>query len=187
MTDALAESAQPSSNGRTYLIALLLIAVAGFAGVWSLSQAWVTAITNSGFGDEPVAVTGSTLYPLSLAGAWLGLAGAVAVIATAGIVRRVVGLLICLAAAALAVGPMACLLSSEAVIIGDSAQAAAESARRTSWWALTAICAIAMIIAGLMVWRFGGQWRALSGRQDGSAKVSASDWELLDRGEDPTA
>lgn len=187
MTDPSVGPTQPPSGGRAYLIALLLIAVSGFAGVWSLSQPWVTAVTNSGFGNEPVSVTGSALYPLSLAGAWLGLAGAVAVIATAGIVRRVVGLLICLSAAAVAVGPVAFLLSSEAVMLSDSVQAAADSAQRTSWWVLTGACAIAMTVAGLMVWRSGLQWRSLSGRQDGSAKVAASDWELLDRGEDPTA
>ena len=187
MTETPPEPRSPSPHGRTYLIALLLIAAAGFGGVWALSQPWVTAVTNAGFGDEPVTVAGSTLYPLSVAGAWLGLAGAVAVIATAGIVRRVVGLLICLAAAALAVGPMAFWLSSEAVMISDSTQVTAESVSRTSWWALTALCSLAMIVAGLMVWRFGSQWRALSGRQVGSTKVAASDWELLDRGEDPTA
>ena len=84
MTETPPEPRSPSPHGRTYLIALLLIAAAGFGGVWALSQPWVTAVTNAGFGDEPVTVAGSTLYPLSVAGAWLGLAGAVAVIATAG-------------------------------------------------------------------------------------------------------
>lgn len=187
MSDSSEVPGSAGSTGRTYLITLLVVAVAGFAGVWSLSQPWVTAVTNSGFGEQEVSVSGSALYPLALAGAWLGLAGVVAVIATASNVRRAVGLLICIAGIALCVGPVAFLFTSEAVAISESAKVVASGATRTSFWLITALCAIAMFAAGLTVWSRGAQWRSLSGRQDGSAKPAASNWEMLDRGEDPTA
>lgn len=187
----MSESAQTpqatGSDGRTYFLVLIVLAASGFAGVWSLSQAWVTAVTTTGFGEEAVSVSGSTLYPLSLAGAWLGLAGVLAVIATSGKVRRGIGLLIAVAAIALCVGPIAFLFTSEAVAISESAKVAATGATRTSYWLITVACALAMFAAALVVWARGSRWRALSGRQDGSAKPTASSWELLDQGVDPTA
>ncbi len=176
----------PRASGRSYIASVVLIAAAGFVAVWSLSQPWVSATTNSGFGRESVSVTGAILYPLSLAAAWLGVAGVVAVVATAGTVRRAVGLLIGVSAIALTVGPVSFLFASEAEAISNTAGVAAESAYRTNMWVVTFLCGVLMFTAGLVVWSWGGQWRALSGRQAASNKSAASAWELLDRGEDPT-
>lgn len=180
------DSEPPRSSGRWYAPTLVVTAATGFLAVWSLTQPWISGSTNAGFGDERVTITGATLYPLALAGAWLGVAGVVAVIATSGVLRRGVGLLICLAAVAIAVGPVSFFFASEVAQFDKVAEVAAGSIERTNFWLVTLLCALLMFAAGLLVWLWGEDWRSLSGRQAGSVKPTASSWELLDRGQDPT-
>ena len=177
---------QASSGGRVYLATLLVIAAAGFVAIWSLGQTWVSGSFDAGFGEQSISVIGNSLYPLSSTAAWVALAAVVAVVATSGVVRRSVGLIISIAGVAVVVGPFSFLLSSEVELATESAKVAAVSASKTSYWILTLVCGIVIFGAGLVVWARGGSWRGLSGNQAAQKVVAPSAWESLDRGEDPT-
>lgn len=173
-------------SSRDYVVTVVVEVVACIVAMWSLSQPWVTASTTTGFGQQEVTVSGSSVYPLSVAGAWVALALVVAVIATAGSLRRVLGGAIAIAGVAVVVGPVSFLLASEVELATASARVATTDATRTSLWIMTLACGIVVIVAGIVVSMRGAAWRSLSKRQSG-AKPASTPWEALDRGDDPTA
>lgn len=174
-------------GGRAYLATLLVLVVSGLAAVWSLTQPWVTATNNSGFGDQTTTVSGASVYPLSLAGAWIGLACAVAVVATSRLIRQAVGFVISVAAVAVLVGSVSFIFASEVELATEAGRVAAASAERSSAWVVTAACGLVMFCSGLLVARYGARWRSLSSKQSGTQQRMPTAWEALDRGEDPTA
>ncbi len=187
MTPEDAESPSGVSGGRVYLATLVVLTIAGGAAVWSLTQPWVSATTRGGFGDQTTVVTGASLYPLSLAGSWVGLAAAVAVVATSGFIRRAVGIVIVACAVAILVGPVSFIFANEVELATESSRIAAVSATRSSAWIITAVAGVLVFCSGLLVARYGIGWRSLSSRQSGTQHREPTAWEALDRGEDPTA
>jgi hypothetical protein len=116
-------------------------------------------------------------------GPWLsalavvGLAGAGAVVATRGQVRRAVGVLLTIVGLALTVGG--------AIGLRDSG----------GWPTLCMIGGIAVVAAGGMTITRAGTWSTLGARYDRDRPVPAAQdgsvtsdqaWDALDRGEDPT-
>lgn len=186
MSEAAPAAESVQSGGRSYLITLVVIVGAAVVVLWSLGQPWVSGTFDAGFGEESISVIGNTLYPLSSTAAWIALAAVVAVVATSGVVRRSVGLIISVAGVAVIVGPVSFLLASEVELATRSASVAAISASRTAYWALTLVGGIVIFGAGLVVWARGASWRKLAGNQAGSTPAEPSAWEALDRGEDPT-
>ncbi len=108
----------------------------------------------------------------------LAIAGLVAIIATTGIVRTVVG------SAMVLVGSVAAFL-----VLTDATSTATDSKRVAA-----AVGALAIAVAGLLVVAFGRQWPGSGGRyeRDRAAdvptkpKTTLDQWRALDRGEDPT-
>lgn len=131
--------------------------------------------------------SGGDLYPWLPALAWVGLAGAGALLATRGTVRRLVGGLLVLAGAGLAAG---------------SASAVSGAEPSPAWPLLTGLGGVAVALAGGAAVLFARHWPAMgaryerpagSGRPAGSEPVAARSeqrpdmlWDALDRGEDPT-
>lgn len=142
--------------------------------------------------------SGGDLHPWLPALAWVGLAGAGALLATRGAVRRLVGGLLVLAGAGLVFG---------AALAGAGAGAGAEPS--PAWPVLTGLGGVAVALAGGAAVLWSGQWPAMSARYDrpagaGPGASAGTDigagavaptrsaqrpdalWDALDRGEDPT-
>ncbi len=180
-------TAGSTSSARGYAATLIALTLAGAAAIWSLSQPWATAQTSNGFNETTLEISGSALYPVGLACAWIALASVVAVIATSGVVRQVFGVVILFAAAGIGAASLLFLLLGEVVSTTSTPTAEAVSAARTgSWWAVALLAALVIAACGVTTMIFGSRWRRLSARQDGQTRAPASDWEALDQGEDPT-
>ncbi len=111
--------------------------------------------------------TGSDLAPGAVAAAWAALAGLLAIIATRGVLRAVVGGLIAAAG-----------IAGLASIVG-----------RTAPGALLALAGSALLVAaGIATVVLARRWPALGRRYDApdAARPSTSPWDALDRGVDPT-
>ncbi|MFZ1670094.1 MAG: Trp biosynthesis-associated membrane protein [Candidatus Nanopelagicales bacterium] len=174
---------------RMYPLVLMCLLLSAGISVWALQRTWVTAsVTEPGLPVDSETATGSSLYPASLAGAWLALACVVAIVAARGRWRSVVGVVVVLAAVATMVSAVAFPLTADVEFASASLSSRPNLQVTTgNWWILTGICALVIFACGLAVLRWSGQWRSLSARQAGTTTVELSDWEKLDRGVDPTA
>jgi hypothetical protein len=178
---------------RTELTLAVLLCAAGAALVLlAAGRAWVVEIVArpAPLPDEQLVRRGGELVPWLPALGWLGLAGAGALLATSGRARRVVGMLLALAAVAVAAGAV------RAAGHGDS---------RPGWAAV--VCgagALALAAAGVLAVVKAGGWPSLGGRYErGGGRTGAGPdrsrrplgpddppetlWDALDRGHDPTA
>lgn len=158
--------------------------------------------------DEVLSVSGRTVDAAITALAVVALAGVVAVLATRGMPRRVVGVVLALTGGAMvwrAVTASAVISPAHArelvqqhhpgaSLAAGSAPQVAESA---GWPVLTAVCGVLVLLAGAFVaWR-GHRWANLGARYERqgvegdaeavNARAAASMWNALDRGDDPTA
>lgn len=158
------------NRGRQLAIAVLLCAAGAGLSIYAVTRPWQ--------GETP----GSELAPLAWALALVQLAGGGALLATRGVLRRGLGVLIALAAAGSAV----------AAISGASGTGAA------LWPAACTVGAVAGVAAGVLTLRRGHAWPGMSARYErrpepapaaGKAeKLENRDaWDALDRGDDPTA
>jgi hypothetical protein len=118
--------------------------------------------------------TGSELFPGLTAVAVVGLAGAGAVLATKGLGRRLVGVLLALVGLGLAV------CGAVGVGTGD-----------TVWPAITLVGGAAVVAGGGWVVVAGHTWPHMGARYERTTSRgrtgSTETWDALDRGEDPTA
>jgi uncharacterized membrane protein (TIGR02234 family) len=196
-------------TGRVRLAGALLLALLGGGGALLASgRSWQTVVASRPrpFADAVVHVSGRTLEPALAALGLVALAGAMAVLATRGLARRIVGAL--LAAVGLAIGWQA-VSGLRAVspararsLIADARTAAgldpsrpAQVSVHVTWPALVLVCALAVLLAGLAVAAWGHRWAALSGRYEAPEtradierqRSQATLWNALDHGEDPTA
>lgn len=158
---------------------------------------WVTA-TPAGT-RFATALTGTDLAPVAVTCALVAVAGAVAVVATRGLGRRLVGVLLVAVALVLVGGPLQVLADPAGAarrplaVLADGAAVAPRSASVAWWWcALAAVGGLAVLTgAALTVARSAG-WPVMSARYDAQAgprrtpRAAADDWARLDRGEDPT-
>jgi uncharacterized membrane protein (TIGR02234 family) len=161
-------------------------------------------------------VDGRTVDAAPTALALVALAGVVAVLATRGAVRRVVGALLVVdgalllwralgAMSAVGVGRARTLVTSRHGTV-DAAAVVPQVSTHGVWAVLTLLCAVLVVAAGaLIAWR-GHRWQSLSSRYEraapaasaasaasdeeaerSAARAAASMWTSLDRGDDPTA
>lgn len=147
------------------------------------------------------APTGGDLSPVLTPVALAGLAGVVAVLASKGTGRRVVGAVLALCGAGAAAATWTALGASD--VTGWLAeQNALRGATDVPWesaplWpAVAAAGALLMLAGGVTAIVRGARWAGMSARYDraqgtpGAAKAQVSDdralWEALDRGDDPT-
>ncbi|MFF3854880.1 Trp biosynthesis-associated membrane protein [Micromonospora sp. NPDC002575] len=186
----------PAARGRrelTYAV-LLCLAGAGLA-LWASTRTWAVELAARPAPLPPVraARTGAGLLPWLPALAVVGLAGGGAVLATRGVARRLVGVLLLALGAAVAVG-------------GGYGLVAAFAGTVSRQW--PAFCLVGGLIAALgggLVASRGAGWPAMGARYErparrgtGPAPAEAAAgpvtgrrateaWDALDRGEDPTA
>ena len=188
--------------------ALGLVVLGGAGALLTSGRAWqtVTAPRPRPFADQVVDVSGRTLEPAVAALGVVALAGVVAVLATRGIARRVVGALLVATAVGLAWAAVAGMQAVSAArarsLVSDARTAAGLDPNRpprvtvhAEWPALVLVCALFVLLAGVAITAWGHRWIALSGRYEAPAatrssadpaRSPASLWSDLDRGHDPT-
>jgi uncharacterized membrane protein (TIGR02234 family) len=184
---------------RGYLVALAACAVSGALVLVAAGRVWgrATLTTVTGSVDR-VSATGHAAEPALPA---LGIALLVltaGVIAARGWLRRIVGLIVVSVGASV----VALSVAARADVAGELAHRAFAVAHtsvppHTSAWAVvTALAGVIAVGAGALTVVVGARWPALGARYDaagarggrGDADVRAmSEWDALDRGEDPTA
>lgn len=184
----------------------LLLDVLGAGGALLLSlRDWQTVTTpRTGRPADVLDLSGRTVDAASTAFALVAAAGVVAVLATRGVVRRVVGGLIVLAGAGLvwrAIAALSAVSTSRARSLVSSRHQTVSTggvvphvAVQAVWPVLSLVCGVVVIGAGALVaWR-GHRWQQLSSKyenaappqHDDPARTAATMWNALDKGEDPT-
>jgi len=191
----------------------LLVDLIGAGGALLVSvRHWQTVSTQLPTRVDVLQVTGRTVDSASTAFALVALAGVVAVLATRGVVRRAVGVLVTLAGAGLVWRGIA----SAGAVSTARARTLVQDKHRTvdasdvvphvvthaMWPVLSVVGGVLVLAAGaLIAWR-GHRWQVLSARYEppagGAPPPDAEDaeqqrtraatalWSALDRGEDPT-
>ncbi len=186
----------PAARARrelTYAV-LLCLAGAGLA-LWASTRTWAVELATRPTPLPPVraARTGAGLLPWLPALAVVGLAGGGAVLATRGLPRRLVGVLLLALGAAVAVGG------------GYGLVAAFDGTVSRQWPAFCLVGGLLAALGGGLVALRGAGWPAMGARYErpgrraaGPAPAEAAAgpvtgrrtteaWDALDRGEDPTA
>ena len=191
-------------------LAVLLCLLGAFVLLVAAGRSWAV-VELPGTGLLParaIGVPGSALVPGLQALGLVGLAGVVAVAATRGWGRIVVGAVLLVVGGgvlALTAGLLSDLTTAAldtAVVrdAGGTSQGVSQgTVAGTGWPILAALGGLLLAAAGLLVAARGRRWAALSRRYDAPATRTQTPppasgpvaerelWEALDRGEDPTA
>ena len=161
----------------------------------------VTTVRERPFADDVLQVSGRTVDGAVTALALVALAGVVAVIATNGLPRRVVGGLVALAGLAAVwrvVVALPAVGAARAVsLVHDAHPQVAGTPHVTThpvWGVLSVAAAVLVAGAGVVIAVYGARWRGLSARyerrapdpEQARARADASLWTALDSGQDPT-
>lgn len=188
---------------KTFAAALAAQLVGAVVILLVATRQWqtITTVRQHPFADDVVGVSGRTVDGAVTALALVALAGVVAVIATKGVVRRVVGGLVALSGVALLwriAGAMPAVSTGRARDLVHAAHPQVAGAPHVVthplWAVLGLIAAVLVVAAGILIaWR-GGRWAGLSARYDRAAidpeqsraRADASMWTALERGDDPT-
>ncbi len=195
-----------------YALALVLDLLGAGAALLVATRHWQTLRVprERPFHDVVVQLSGRTLDGAPTAFAVVALAGVVAILATRGVVRRVVGAVVALAGAGLiwrSLGALAAVSPSRAAVLardkhpgGQFGSVLPQVGAHPVWAVLSAGCGLLVVGAGAAVaWR-GHRWSAMSAKYDRAQqpiesaedaerarqRESASLWSALDRGDDPT-
>jgi len=166
------------------------------------SATWVHAeVRDTAAGDKAmsapldVALGGGDLAPAVSALGLVGLAAAVALLATRGVGRRVVGVLVALAgvgvlvvAARIGFAPEPAVRTARHVVeLVPSGRLQLGEVRGTAAPWVTAVGGLAFVAAGLLAALFGARWPGMGGRYQARAHRPMDDWEAIERGHDPTS
>ncbi|MGW1677462.1 Trp biosynthesis-associated membrane protein [Saccharopolyspora sp. NPDC002376] len=197
MTTEPGSEPKPRSKGLLWLVVLLALAAAG--ALWGASALnWAEQLFRSPFGTEvPVRLAGADLRPELVPMALASLTAVAAVLATGGWLRRLVGVLVVVAGAALA------WRSVQAFTSGLSVQSAPEAPPGSSPVGaittqpygplLVLLAAVLLLLAGLLVVLRAGRMPAMGAKYSApsAAKQKSHDpdrqmWQDLDAGRDPT-
>jgi uncharacterized membrane protein (TIGR02234 family) len=198
-SDGALDAPAPSTRRRELATALGLGLLGGAVVSVTVSRPWAAlTLRPAGLPATDVAVAGSEVVPLVSALGVVILAGTVATVATRGLARRLCGVLLGCAGAAVVVAVVRVDAALDAQLsdrvvgaVGAVASSAAE-ATATPWRWLCLLGGAAAALTGvLVVWR-GQRWPAMGARYDApsnrsrSADTDADLWRALDQGEDPT-
>jgi uncharacterized membrane protein (TIGR02234 family) len=194
---------------RRELTATVLLAILGGVVAWvAAGRVWANGSTDQAQSGFAVSATGNDLSAAVTALGLTSLAGALALLATRRLARRLVGALLVVvgvgiaanAATARGAGHAAHVLGEKAAVKGFAAGAV--PAHTTSWWLLAVAGGVLVVLAGAAAIARGGAWPGMSSRYENAAPAvgrtahdhraagtgsTAKDlWDALDRGEDPT-
>jgi uncharacterized membrane protein (TIGR02234 family) len=142
-----------------------------------------------------VSLGGGDLVPAVSALGLVGLAAAVALVATRGVGRRVVGVLVAAAgvgvvvlAARIGLAPGGPVRAARQVVdLAPSGRPAIGRVRLTAAPWAAVLGGVAFAGAGLTAAVFGARWPGMGGRYQTRAPRPLDDWEAIERGQDPTA
>lgn len=172
------------------------VALLATSATWVHTEVRDAAATGGGVTAAPLSAKlgGGDLAPAVSAFALLGLATAVALVATRGIGRRVVGVLVAAAGVGVIVYAARVGFDPEPVVRGTqrviglvpSGRPSLGSVRVTAapWAAL--VGGVALLGAGALAVAFGQSWPAMGGRYQTRAPRPMDAWEAIERGQDPT-
>ncbi len=198
-------------RSRAEFATALVLELVGAAGALLIAgRGWQTIVIPRPrpLGDAVLQLTGRAVDSASTALALVALAGVVAVLATRGSGRVVIGAVLAVAgtglvwravAGATAVGP----LRARAFVqshpgIGVDPGAVSRVTVHSGWAVLSACCGLLVLAAGLVIMLRGRHWASMSARYEAPAarddvdaqtaltRASAALWGALDRGQDPT-
>ncbi|MEU7744868.1 Trp biosynthesis-associated membrane protein [Nonomuraea sp. NPDC049158] len=181
-------------RGRRELVVWLVVTALGCVLVLvAAGRAWVTNVRVTGTGAVAVPSGGDlspVLTPLALA----GLAGLVAVLATKGIGRRVIGVLLALCGVGAGLG--AWRAAGGSGVLSWLRERNVMRATGAIQWDVVAlwpvVCglgAVLMVAGGVIAVVRGGGWAGMSARYTRERPETTGDrsmWDALDRGDDPT-
>lgn len=197
-------SAQPAPVSRRGLYGpTLVLGLASALGVVvGASRPWLRATaTVPGLPTIHASVSGADLVPLAGALGVAMLAAFGAVVATRGVVRRLLGLAVLVAAVVVLVVSVRPSGATDQLMAGLSARGWSGgdySTQTTAWRWLVVAGAVAAGAAGALTAAFGNQWAVMGARYDaptplgGATEQRAEDlseidvWRALDGGRDPT-
>jgi uncharacterized membrane protein (TIGR02234 family) len=156
--------------------------------------AHTTVHTVSGGGATTLSVSGHDVEPSLSALGIAMLALAAAILASNGLMRRVVGVVVVLvAASAVAVAIVGRAHVSAALENGEvGAKGIAVHAAANGWWVVALVGGLVALAAGLLTTFRSGSWGGMGAKYDAPAAPkpardpAAVAWDALDRGEDPT-
>ncbi len=191
-------------NRRLFALALLLDVVGAGGALLISTRAWqgITVYRQPPLANVEIEVSGRALDGAILGAILVALAGVVAVLATRGVARRLVGVFIALSGLLLgwrALGAIAAVGHSRAIElatdrkggVGISSTSVVHIETHPVWAVLTVICALLILASGVLVAVYGERWSTMSARYEApSNQPIAGDeamWRALDRGDDPTA
>jgi uncharacterized membrane protein (TIGR02234 family) len=196
-----------------FALALVLDLLGAAAALLIARRSWQTARTPRPrpLADDVLRISGHTLDTAATALGLVALAGVVAVLATRGLARRAIGVMLALAGALLVWRSLSGLTAASAARIRSLVQAKHSGVGfdaalvphvtvHAGWPVLSALCGVLVLVAGVLIALRGHRWGTMSRRYDApSGPVSAEDvsaararadasmWTALDRGADPTA
>jgi uncharacterized membrane protein (TIGR02234 family) len=196
-----------AGTGGRRLLAYTVGCCLGGAGLalFAVTRVWSVEVTaRAGLPDLRTARTGAAELPWLTALALVALAGAGALLATRGVVRRVLGVLLGLAGIGMSAGAVAGRAGLDPGAAGAGA---------TFWPVLCAAGGLAVTLGGWWALRHGHRWPAMGARYERPAPAEVTPtlrgqsradvpadtssavgrpvdtrvaWDALDRGEDPT-
>lgn len=195
---------RPSARG--YAVTLVVGMPAATGVVVGLARPWIAASAiQPGLPDLETTVTGAEVAPLAGALGFVMLAAFGAVVATRGVIRRALGVLIVVCAVVVAVSTLVLPDGTDQVETGLSAIGWAGGPYETStrpWRWVTLAAAVLCAVAGAAIAGVGHRWATMGSRYDaptskeGSApsagSVAGEDmseadvWREIDEGRDPT-
>ena len=179
--------------------------VVGAIALFAVTRAWATAtVRTPGVPTDQVEASGADAAPVLVALSIVVIAAALAVVASGGWVRQIVGLVVATVAAWAAVqalsvdiagAPMARALVDSPANLGGAHPVPNVSA----WPVVTGIAFVVAAVLGLLIVLFGRQWPRMAKRYDRPAAGHSSAapdvapdaddaelWRALDDGRDPT-
>jgi uncharacterized membrane protein (TIGR02234 family) len=193
----------PADGRRELMLALAGCVLGAGVTLFAADRPWVHARAVQGALQVPLSVRGGSLAAAVPAFALVGLAGALGLLATRGVGRRITGLVILAAGLAAAqnaaqhVRPNAADLADRAGSALGTASGTAASVSHTAWGVLAMLGSVVFALAGAAATVRGPRWPGMGARYGtpvapATAPASADDsaleqWRALDRGEDPTA
>jgi uncharacterized membrane protein (TIGR02234 family) len=186
-------------NRRSYALTLAACLAGAALSAYAVTRTWSLQLTpRTGMSDLRTARTGADAEPWVIGLALVALAGTGALLATRGVLRRALGVLLALAGVGVAVG----------AIVGRSrVDPGSAGAGATVWPVLCVAGGVIIVLGGVTAARLGGSWPTMSARYDRRPVAPAQSrpaepeaaaepalepvdhraaWEALDRGDDPT-